>query len=92
MYTYNYGQEHSWMRQPVRGREVHVKVVNRANVATFYYSTDGHTFVQHPWQMEVSGLHHNVFGGFLALKVAIFATGHGEVRLRNFVYRGLPSQ
>ena len=92
MYTYNYGHEHAWMRRPVRGETVRVKVVNRANVVTFYYATDGHTFVQHPWQMEVSGLHHNVFGGFHGLKVALFAAGDGQVRLRNFVYRGLPSE
>jgi xylan 1,4-beta-xylosidase len=92
MYTYNYGQEQSWMRQPVRSRTVHVKVVNRANLVTFYYSTDGHTFVQHPWQMEVSGFHHNVFGGFHGLKVALFAAGNGQVKMRNFTYRGLPSR
>jgi xylan 1,4-beta-xylosidase len=39
--------------------------------------------------MEVSGLHHNVFGGFLSLRLALFAAGRGEVRIRNFVYRGI---
>jgi len=89
MYTYNYGQEHSWMRHPVLSPIVHVKVTSRANVVTFYYSVDGQRWTQHPWQMEVSGLHHNVFGGFLSLRLALFAAGRGEVRARNFVYRGL---
>jgi len=40
-------------------------------------------------QMEVSGYHHNVFGGFLSLRPAIFSAGNGEVRARNFVYRSL---
>ena len=39
--------------------------------------------------MEVSGLHHNVFGGFVSLRVALFSAGAGEVRLRRFTYRGL---
>jgi len=89
MFTYNYGQEHSWMRQPMATSVVHLKATNRANVVTFHYSHDGKTWTQHPWQMEVSGYHHNVFGGFLAMKLAIFSAGHGEVRARNFVYRSL---
>jgi xylan 1,4-beta-xylosidase len=39
--------------------------------------------------MEVSGIHHNVFGGFLALKLAIYAAGAGQVRLRDFRFRAL---
>jgi xylan 1,4-beta-xylosidase len=89
MRTYNYGQEHTWMRQPVAGRPVHLRVTNREHVVTFHHSADGRQWTQHPWQMEVSGYHQNVFGGFLSLRLALFAAGSGEVRLRNFVYRGL---
>jgi xylan 1,4-beta-xylosidase len=88
-YCYNYAQEHAWMRAPWNSRTVHLRVTNRSHVVTFHHSTDGVTFTQHPWQMEVSGLHHNVFGGFDALKVALFAAGNGAVRFRHFVYRGL---
>ena len=80
------------MRQAVRAERLHLKLANRENVVTFHYSTDGKQWTQHPWQMEVSGLHHNVFGGFLSLKIALFAAGRGEVRLRNFVYRGLADE
>ena len=89
MYTYNYGQEHSWMRQAVHSRTLRIKLVNRSHVVTFYYATDGHRFVKHPWQMEVSGLHHNVFGGFHSLKPGVFAAGTGQIKLKNFSYRGL---
>jgi len=92
MLTYAYGQEHGWMRQAVRAERLHLKLANRENVVTFHYSTDGKQWTQHPWQMEVSGLHHNVFGGFLSLKIALFAAGRGEVRLRNFIYRGLADE
>ena len=41
-------------------------IENRDHVVTSRYSRDdGATWVQHPWQMEVSGFHHNVFGGFV---------------------------
>lgn len=89
MFTYNNGQEQSWMRQPMATKAVHLKVTNKANVVTFHYSHDGKTWTQHPWQMEVSGYNHNVFGGFVSLKVAIFSAGNGEVRARNFVYKSL---
>ena len=89
MFTYNNGQEHVWMRQPVPANPVGIKVTNRDNVVTFHYSTDGKTWIQHPWQMEVSGYHHNVFNGFLSLRPALFSAGTGEVRFRNFVYHGL---
>jgi xylan 1,4-beta-xylosidase len=90
--TYGYGQEHTWMRENMATRRVHIRLTNRKNVITFRYSRDdGRTWIQHPWQMEVSGLHHNVFGGFVSLRIALFSAGAGEVRARNFVYRGLPA-
>jgi len=94
MLTHHYGQEHSWMREALPAtsstRRVHIRLTNRENVITWRYSHDGgKTWVQHPWQMEVSGLHHNVFGGFVSLRPALFSAGAGEVRARNFVYRGL---
>jgi hypothetical protein len=42
-----------------------------------------------PRQREVSGLHHNVFGAFFSLRGALLSVGAGEMRARNFVYRGL---
>ena len=90
MLTYGYGQEHTWMREAMATRRVHIHLVNRDNVLTWRHSHDGGaTWTQHPWQMEVSGLHHNVFGGFTSLRVALFSAGAGEVRARNFTYRGL---
>ena len=63
-----------------------------ATIVTWSYSHDGGaSWTQHPWQMEVSGLHHNVFGGFLSLKPAVYSAGEGSVRLRGLTYRALPS-
>ena len=40
--------------------------------------------------IEVSGYHHNVAYDFLSLRPALYASGDGEVRFRNFKYRALP--
>jgi xylan 1,4-beta-xylosidase len=89
MFTYNYGQEQTWMRQAISAGKVRIKVTNDQNIVTFHYALDDGAWIKHPWQMEVSGYHHNVFGGFLSLKVAIFCAGSGAVELRDFAYRGL---
>lgn len=86
MFTYHNGVEHSWMRVDLATRVVRVKVSNDLNVVTFYYMHDGKTWTKHPWQMEVSGFHHNVFGGFLSLRLGIYSTGRGVVEVRDFVY------
>jgi xylan 1,4-beta-xylosidase len=88
--TYGHGQEHGWMREAMASERVQIRLVNRENVLTWQHSHDGgRSWQQHPWQMEVSGLHHNVFGGFVSLRPALFSAGSGEVRFRNFRYRGL---
>lgn len=89
MRTYCYGEEQRWMRQAMDTKTVHIKLTNRENVVTIHYSHDGKTWTQHMQQFEVSGYNHNVFGGFLSLKPAIFSAGNGEIKIRNFVYRGL---
>ncbi|HEU4624721.1 MAG TPA: hypothetical protein VFS52_08180 [Steroidobacteraceae bacterium] len=40
-------------------------------------------------QLELSGYHHNVAGDFVSLGPAIYAAGHGEVRVRNVRYQAL---
>ena len=89
MVTYNYGQEQSWLRQKVSGRPIRLRLTNRSNVVTFHYSRDGMAWTQHPWQMEVSGYHQNVFGGFSSLRLGLFSAGRGAVRAREFTYRSL---
>jgi xylan 1,4-beta-xylosidase len=89
MFTYQCSEEQSWMRENINAGTIHIRLTNHANVVTFHYSRDGVTWIKHPWQMEVSGFHHNVFGGFMSLKVGIYSAGSGEVRARQFAYRGL---
>jgi len=90
-YLYCYGEEMKGFRKPMATRTVHIKAINRANVVTYHYSHDGVNWEQYPWQFELSSYHHNVFNGFLSLRIGIYSIGSGEVTVRNFRYRGLPA-
>jgi xylan 1,4-beta-xylosidase len=88
--TFEFSEDLPWMRPPLPARSVRVRLTNDDNVVTYHCSTDGgRTWMLHGLRMEVSGYHHNVFGGFLSLKPAIYAVGSGRVRLRDFQYRAL---
>ena len=92
MRTFIYSDEQTWMRTAMKSPSVTIRVRNDRNIVTWSYSHDGGAnWTQHPWQMEVSGLHHNVFGGFLSLKPAIYSAGEGSIRLRDVGYRALPA-
>jgi hypothetical protein len=39
--------------------------------------------------MDVSGYHHNVAYGFMSLRPAIYATGHGQARFMNLQYSAI---
>jgi xylan 1,4-beta-xylosidase len=63
-----------------------LRLVNDRQEIDFYFRvTDG------PWQRaresaEISGMHHNVLGGFLDVRPAISAWGSGNAVFRNFHY------
>ncbi|WBO21551.1 family 43 glycosylhydrolase [Sphingomonas abietis] len=89
---FEYSDELSWARKRHDARTLRLRVRNDEHVVTYHYSYDeGRTWMRHDTRMEVSGLHHNVFGGFLSLKIALYAVGTGSVRLRDFHYDGNPA-
>lgn len=88
--VYQYAEEQVWARQKTAGRRVRIRMTNDRNVVTFHHSRDeGRTWTRLDTRMEVSGLHHNVFGGFLSLKIGIYSAGDGAVTLSDFAYRAL---
>jgi xylan 1,4-beta-xylosidase len=89
MFSHAYAAEQSWMRSDVVAQRLHLKLENRRHIVTMRYSTDGASWTKHPWQFEVSGVHHNVLGDFLSLRPALYACGSGNVRFREFRYRAL---
>lgn len=86
--TFEYADELPWMRLAKSTSSVRIRLTNDNNVITFHYShDDGKTWVLHGLRMEVSGIHQNVFGGFLSLKLGIYSANKGSVLVRDFTYR-----
>lgn len=90
--TFQYAEEQTWARIPIKTESLRIRLTNDQQVITYEYSQDdGRTWKLHPTRMEVSGLNHNVFGGFLSLKLGIYSLGKGKIQLRDFQYRALAS-
>lgn len=88
--TYQYAGTEEWADVPLHSRAMRVRITNNRNVITYHYSIDdGKSWRLHPTRMEVSGIHHNVFGGFLSLRVGICSMGNGKTRLRRFAYMAI---
>ena len=88
--TFAWNEEQPWMSANMPTKRVRIRLTNDNNVVTWHHShDDGKTWVLHGLRMEVSGMHHNVFGGFLSLKIGIYCAGQGSVRLSDFTYRAL---
>jgi xylan 1,4-beta-xylosidase len=52
-----------------------------------YYRATGAEWTRHGLRIETSGYHTNTADELLSLRPALFATGAGEARFRNFSYR-----
>jgi xylan 1,4-beta-xylosidase len=88
--TFEYSEELVWARKPHEARLMRLRIGNDGNVVTYHYSYDeGRTWRRHDTRMEVSGFHHNVFGGFLSLTIGVYSAGDGEILVQDFNYRAL---
>ncbi|UII26832.1 family 43 glycosylhydrolase [Fulvivirga maritima] len=61
-----------------------LKAVN--NTVDMYYSLDGKNWTKTENSAEVSGLHHNVLSGFMALRIGLVSMGKGKVIFKDFKY------
>ncbi len=87
--THQYGIERGRPANP-HGRHMRLRVTNHEHIISYHSSGDGGaTWQRFDWGMEVSGYHHNVRGGFLALRPGLYAAGPGTSIFRNFKYRAL---
>jgi beta-xylosidase len=87
---HRYGTERpATLAASAKGGRLWLRITNNRHVVTLHSSPDGVAWTKYPVQMEVSGYHHNVAGGFLALKPSLYAAGDGAVRFRHFRYRAL---
>jgi len=87
--AYKGGQEASYPPPgPGVGDRMSLRVVNDRNVASFFIGRD-RTAMRKIISFEVAGYNHNMAGGFLSLRPAIFATGGGQAVFRSLSYRAL---
>ncbi len=50
------------------------------------YSTNGTKWNKIEYSLDISGFHHNAFGGFLAVRTGLCSMGEGTVTFKNFKY------
>jgi beta-xylosidase len=67
-------------------RHVFLRLKNIEHTVDMYYSDDGTKWNKIENSLEVSGMHHNVLGGFMSLRLGLTAIGNGVVTFRNFKY------
>lgn len=87
LHAYRIGQQERW---PPGGdttaRRLHLRLVNDAQVATFFYGADGRNWRKER-SFDVAGYNHNVADGFLSLRPGLYAAGAGEATFRTLEYR-----
>ncbi|HYE87097.1 MAG TPA: family 43 glycosylhydrolase [Vicinamibacterales bacterium] len=84
-----YGMDRTSAKPSHLGQHVWLRLRNDEHIVTLDYSVDGKKWERYDRAIEVSGYHHNVAYDFLSLRPALYASGEGEVRFRNFKYRAL---
>lgn len=67
--------------------KVILKVRNENHLVNMYYSTDGKEWIKIENSLEVSGYHHNILSGFMAMRIGLSSFGDGKVSFDNFKYR-----
>ncbi|MBU5348745.1 family 43 glycosylhydrolase [Paenibacillus lautus] len=72
-------------------RRAFLRLVNDAHIVSFYYSFDGVEWIRYDKVADVSGFHHNTFGGFQSLRIGLDAVGKGSVIFRDFSYNVISS-
>ena len=74
------------------GKHFFAKIHNRGNTVGIMVSRDGKAWTTLADGMDVSGLNHNKFGGFYALRPALCAAGKGKSVFHSFGYRNAVPQ
>jgi beta-xylosidase/acetyl esterase/lipase len=85
-----YGMDRTSAKPAGLTQHLWLRLRNEQHIVTLSFSGDGKTWERYDRAIEVSGYHHNVAYDFLSLRPALYASGDGEVRFRNFKYRALP--
>ena len=73
-------------RQQKGATRATLRVVNDRQEVDFYFRVPGQPWQRTQESAEISGMHHNVLGGFLDVRPAVYACGSGKATFRNFRY------
>jgi xylan 1,4-beta-xylosidase len=89
MTTYKGGKSAYWREPAPAARMLYLKIVNDAQIVSFYYGLDGINWTRHAVRSEVSGYNANTVDDLVSLRPGLFAAGNGAVRFRDFRYLAL---
>lgn len=89
MISYRGGKASHWREPAPMARSMYLRIENRQQIVTFFYSLDGDSWTRHGVRSEVSGYHANVIDDLQSLRPAIFSAGEGRAHFSRFSYRGL---
>jgi beta-xylosidase len=73
-------------RQEKGATRATLRIVNDNQEVDFYYRLPGKSWQRTPDSAEISGMHHNVLGGFLDVRPALYSCGSGKATFRSFRY------
>lgn len=84
----------TWAREPVPGgvRRLAIRIENRDHIVTLWYRVEDADWTRHSTRFETSGYHANTTGDLQSLRPALFASGTGSVRFRDFRYTALDQE
>lgn len=75
------------------GKHFFLKIRNQGNKCKFSASKDGNNWITLAEDVDVSGMHHNNYKGFYALRIGLISMGKGEAEFKQFRYRNaVPSE
>jgi xylan 1,4-beta-xylosidase len=89
MVSYRGGKASYWPEPIAKSRKLDLRIVNEGNIVTMYHRVPGEDWIRHGVRSEVSGYHANTMDDLASLRPALFASGKGTARFRDYRYRAL---
>jgi beta-xylosidase len=89
MLSYSGGIRTHWREPAPATDRITLRIRNDEHIVTGWYRVPGGEWTRHAIRYETSGYHANTVGDLLSLRPALYATGAGEARFRDFTYRRL---
>lgn len=74
------------------GRQFTVRIKNQGNHVSISVGKDGKEWTTLAEGIDVSGMHHNAYKGFYALRIGLVSIGKGEAAFRRFRYKNAVPQ